>query len=234
MPNYAGFDTDIFPCMEQMAWLKAHTNFSWCGYYLAPAPSHPDPSWMGQRQALLTQGWGLAPLFVGQQTTGSGSHDATRPKQGNTDGTLAAQLARNEGFPQQSCIFLDWEDDSSLSAGVQDYIGSWAQTVADSGYQPGIYCSHALAPDIAALIGRLCPAPALRIWAWRVATVAKHPYEGSIESFPCSDPACCGYTAAVAWQCEQNCQLSLPGAPMTSLQVDLSCSTMADPGATQQ
>ena len=61
MPNYAGFDTDIFPCMEQMAWLKAHTNFSWCGYYLAPAPSHPDPSWMGQRQALLTQGLRILP-----------------------------------------------------------------------------------------------------------------------------------------------------------------------------
>jgi hypothetical protein len=232
MTHYAGFDTDINPGLAQLAWLKANTNLRWCGYYLAPAPSHEDPSWMGQRQALLAQGWGLAPIFVGQQTTGPGSHNAAGP-QGSTDGSTAAELARNEGFPPQSYIFLDWEDGSSPSQDAQAYIKAWANAVAEIGYTPGIYCSHVLASEMAALVGQLNPAPALRIWAWKVATVATHPYVGSIESFPDSDPAGCGYAAAAAWQCQQNCELSLPGAPVTSMQVDLSCSNVADPSAPQ-
>jgi hypothetical protein len=230
MTNYAGFDTDIYPGLAQLAWLKANTNLSWCGYYLAPAPSHDDTSWVGQRTALAAQGWGLAPIFVGQQTTGPGSHNAVGP-QGSTDGALAAELAANEGFPPQSCLFLDWEDGSSPGPQAQAYISAWANAVAESGYEPGIYCSHELAPGMAALIGQLNPPPALHIWAWKVATVGVHPYEGSIESFPDSDPAGCGYAPAVAWQCQQNCALSLPEAPIASMQVDLSCSSAADPGA---
>ncbi len=232
MPNYSGFDTDICPGVEQMAWLKARTNFSWCGYYLAPAPSHADTSWVGQRRALLAQGWGLVPVFLGQQTAGPGSHEATGP-QGSTDGALAAELAQGEGFPPATWIFLDWEDGSSPGTDAQAYIGAWALAVARNGYQPGIYCSHELAPGMAALVGRLDPAPALRIWAWKVDTVDVHPYEGSIEGFPCVDPAGCGFAAAAAWQCQQNCELSLPGAPTARMQVDLSCSSMADPGAPQ-
>lgn len=60
MTFYAGFDTDIFPGQLQLDWLKSNTNLSWCGYYLAPAPNHPDDSWMGNRQALIEQGWGAA------------------------------------------------------------------------------------------------------------------------------------------------------------------------------
>jgi hypothetical protein len=232
MPYYAGFDTGICPGPDQLAWLKAHTNLSWCGYYLAPAPSHDDTSWMGRREALRAQGWGLVPIFLGQQTAGPGSHNAIGP-QGSTDGAQAAELARNEGFPPQSCLFLDWEDGSSPSPQAQAYIAAWANAVAESGYQPGLYCSHGLAPEMAALLGRLNPAPALRIWAWRVATVDTHRYEGSITGFRTVDPAGCGYAPAVAWQCEQNCELSLPGAPIGSLQVDLSCSIAPDPGAPQ-
>jgi Domain of unknown function (DUF1906) len=232
MANYAGFDTDIYPGPTQLAWLKANTNLRWCGYYLAPAPSHPNTSWMGQRQTLRAQGWGLAPIFVGQQTTERGSHNAVGP-QGSTDGALAAELASDEGFPPQSCIFLDWEDGSRPSEQVQAYISAWANAVAEIGYEPGIYCSHELAPGMAGLIGHLNPAPALRIWAWKVTAVAAHPYEGSIESFPDSDPSGCGYAPAVAWQCQQNCELSLPGAPIASMQVDLSCSDAADPSAPQ-
>ena len=230
MTNYAGFDTDIHPGLAQLAWLKANTNLRWCGYYLAPAPSHDNTSWMGQRQLLLAQGWGMAPIFVGQQTAGPGSHNAVGP-QGSNDGSLAAELASKEGFPAQSYIFLDWEDGSSPSQDAQAYVSAWATAVTESGYKPGIYCSHQLAPGMATLIGQLNPTPALRIWAWKVATVAVHRYEGSIEAFPDSAPASCGYTAAIAWQCEQNCELELPGAPITSMKADLSCASVADPSA---
>ena len=191
MTNYAGFDTDIHPGLAQLAWLTENTNLKWCGYYLAPAPGHEDTSWMGQREVLAAEGWGMAPIFVGQQTAGPGSHNAT-DGQGSTDGALAAELACNEGFPPQSCIFLDWEDGSSPSQEAQAYIRAWATAVTASGYAPGIYCSHDLAPGMAGLISQLNPAPVSRIWAWKVPTVAVHPYEGSIRSFPDFDPAGCG------------------------------------------
>ncbi len=230
MSNHAGFDTDIYPGPAQLAWLKAHTNLRWCGYYLAPAPSHDNTSWMGQRQVLAAQGWGMAPIFVGQQTAGPGSHDATGP-QGSIDGALAARLAGKEGFPPQSAVFLDWEDGSSPGPDAQAYIGAWASAVTGSGYEPGIYCSHHLAPAMAALIARPDLAPPLRVWAWNVASVDVHPYAGSIGGFPDADPAGCGYPAAVAWQCQQNCVLQLAGAPVARMEADLSCSSTADPGA---
>jgi len=230
MTEYAGFDTDIHPGLAQLAWLKAHTNLQWCGYYLAPAPSHADTSWMGQRELLLAQGWGMALIFVGQQTVGPGSHRAVGP-QGSTDGAMAAELAARDGFPPRSCIFLDWEDGSDPSQDAQAYIRAWATAVTEGRYQPGIYCAHHLAPGMAALIGQLDPASAVRIWAWKVTTAAAHPYDGSIACFPDADPAGCGYTAAVAWQCQQNCEIALPGPPAGSMQVDLSSAILADPSA---
>jgi hypothetical protein len=67
-----------------MAWLKANTNLVWCGYYLAPAPSHHDTSWMGTRAALAAAGWGVAPVYLGQQITGPGSYNPSL-QQGGTD-----------------------------------------------------------------------------------------------------------------------------------------------------
>lgn len=49
------------------AWLKPNSPYEWVGYYLQ-APCHRDPSWMGKRATLTAMGWGLAVLYVGQQT----------------------------------------------------------------------------------------------------------------------------------------------------------------------
>ena len=66
--NHPGFDTSIYPGDAAMsAWLKPASPYEWVGYYLQ-APCHRDPSWMGKRAALASMGWGLAVIFVGQQT----------------------------------------------------------------------------------------------------------------------------------------------------------------------
>lgn len=66
--NHPGFDTSIYPGDAAMsAWLKPGSPYEWVGYYLQ-APCHRDPSWMGKRVTLTSMGWGLAVLFVGQQT----------------------------------------------------------------------------------------------------------------------------------------------------------------------
>ncbi|AOJ12075.1 glycoside hydrolase domain-containing protein [Burkholderia mayonis] len=222
MTFYAGFDTDIFPGQLQLGWLKSNTNLSWCGYYLAPAPNHPDISWMGNRQALIDQGWGLLPIYVGQQ---SGSNDLT-DAQGATDGSQAAQLARAEGFPRDGYLYIDWEDGSALDDDAQAYLSAWAAEIMKCGYQPGVYCSHDLADSMASLMADLSPSPELRIWAWNVPTVNQQPYLGALDAFPAVTPAGCGYPGAMAWQHLQNCVL-MPG----TMQVDLSASNLRDPSA---
>jgi hypothetical protein len=66
--SHPGFDTSIYPGDASMsAWLKPGSPYEWVGYYLQ-APCHRDPSWMGKRALLTSMGWGLAVLYVGQQT----------------------------------------------------------------------------------------------------------------------------------------------------------------------
>ena len=66
--NHPGFDTSIYPGDAAMsAWLRPASPYEWVGYYLQ-APCHRDASWMGKRAALASMGWGLAVIFVGQQT----------------------------------------------------------------------------------------------------------------------------------------------------------------------
>lgn len=68
--RHLGFDTNIYPGDKIMqAWKGAESPYEWVGYYLA-APCHKDPSWMGKRETLRKMGWGLAVIYVGQQTWG--------------------------------------------------------------------------------------------------------------------------------------------------------------------
>lgn len=66
--TYAGFDTSIYPGdIAMQTWLKPGSPYGWSGYYL-PAPCHKDTTWAGRRSTLQTMGWGLAAIYVGQQT----------------------------------------------------------------------------------------------------------------------------------------------------------------------
>jgi hypothetical protein len=67
---HLGFDTFAYPGDDAMkAWLTADKPYSWVGYYLS-APCHNDDSWEGKRQTLTDMGWGMAVIYVGQQTWG--------------------------------------------------------------------------------------------------------------------------------------------------------------------
>ena len=67
---HLGFDTFAYPGDEAMrAWLTAEKPYRWVGYYL-PAPCHQDASWEGKRPILSGMGWGMAVIYVGQQTWG--------------------------------------------------------------------------------------------------------------------------------------------------------------------
>jgi hypothetical protein len=69
-PSYMGFDTGMYPGDEAMrAWRSGDSPYSWTGYYL-PSPCHQDEGWSGKRETLTAMGYGLAVLYVGQQTWG--------------------------------------------------------------------------------------------------------------------------------------------------------------------
>lgn len=222
MSGFAGFDSSEFPGSVEMAWLKANTNLVWCGYYLGPAPSHRSASWMGQRPMLKNAGWGLAPLYVGQQINGPGRHNVNGP-QGTLDGTDAVNLLRSDGFIPKTCVYLDLEDGPPFATPRADYVAAWIDAVAAGGFQAGIYCSHTFASDVHAL------RPNARVWAFKVGTASEHPFPGT--KFPDLHPAGSGYPGAYIWQLGQNCRLSLPAAPLRSLLVDLDSALTSDPGA---
>lgn len=67
---HLGFDTFAYPGDDAMrAWLAADKPYRWVGYYLS-APCHNDDSWQGKRDTLSSMGWGMAVIYVGQQTWG--------------------------------------------------------------------------------------------------------------------------------------------------------------------
>jgi hypothetical protein len=68
--GHMGFDTGVYPGDAALrAWRDAGAPYEWAGYYL-PSPCHPDQSWSGKRETLNSLGYGIAVLYVGQQTWG--------------------------------------------------------------------------------------------------------------------------------------------------------------------
>jgi hypothetical protein len=67
---HLGFDTSKYPGDEAMQAWRDDGSYEWVGYYLPSAPCHRDGSWSGKREQLTQMGWGLAVVYVGQQTWG--------------------------------------------------------------------------------------------------------------------------------------------------------------------
>jgi hypothetical protein len=216
MPGFAGFDISGYPGDTAINWLKANTNLVWCGYYLA-APSHPHSTWLGKRAQLGAAGWGIAPIFVGQQVIPPGSQNPSAAT-GVTDGNLAVTQMTNEGFASGSCVYLDLENGPPLTDAQRDYVTSWCDTVQQGGFTPGIYCSHLLAQQVSTLC------PDCRIWAFKL-TNQPSPVPAP---FPNPAPAGSGFGGAAIWQLAQNCSIQVQNS---SLKVDLDSATLADPGA---
>ena len=68
--RHLGFDTSKYPGDNAMQAWRDDGSFEWVGYYLPSAPCHRDVSWSGKRDELSEMGWGLAVVYVGQQTWG--------------------------------------------------------------------------------------------------------------------------------------------------------------------
>lgn len=77
--SHLGFDTNIYPGDRAMKAWKESGEYEWVGYYLS-APCHSDDSWSGKRERLVADGWGLAVIYVGQQTWGKSYKPVTTTK----------------------------------------------------------------------------------------------------------------------------------------------------------
>jgi len=155
--RHLGFDTNVYPGDRALAAWKVAGPYEWVGYYL-PAPCHKDASWSGKRERLSDAGWGMAVIYVGQQTWGrtprpdskAGQRVARSKAQCNADLVGAARGARDgddavartaaEGFPKGTVVFLDVERMERVPQAMRDYYRAWTQHVlADGRYLPGVY-----------------------------------------------------------------------------------------------
>jgi hypothetical protein len=159
--TFLGFDTHTYPGDDKMrAWRNApNAPYTWVGYYLPAAPCHKGTSWRGKREVLQQMGWGLAVVYVGQQTWGRTPKTLTPAQmarhrargttcnadflgagRGVAEGQDAIRIARAEGFQRGRVIFLDIERMERIPARMRDYYRAWVATVLKDGYyQPGIY-----------------------------------------------------------------------------------------------
>ena len=158
--KHLGFDTYTYPGDDVMRkWRTAKdAPYSWVGYYL-PAPCHKGKTWVGKRQTLTDMGWGLAVVYVGQQTwektprrISPAQRDALLRRgktcnadfvsgpQGRMEADDAIAKTAGEGFARGTVIFLDVERMEKVPEAMRDYYRAWTARVLEDGrFRPGYY-----------------------------------------------------------------------------------------------
>lgn len=159
--RYLGFDTHTYPGDGNMlAWRNAaNAPYDWVGYYLPNTPCHEDRSWSGKRDTLKKMGWGIAVVYVGQQSWNRTPRRLTPAQlarlrkrgvtcdadylsadRGATEGIDAIRKTEAEGFPHGTVVFLDVERMEATPARMRDYYKSWVATLLTDGrFVPGVY-----------------------------------------------------------------------------------------------
>lgn len=226
---YLGFDRLQYPGDAVMASLKASTPLSFVAVYLAPAPSQGYTGWMAHVSDLATAGWGLVPVYVGQQASGGpGSHILTAA-QGSTDATDAANLASTAGLAAGSVLYLDVEIGGALGPDFLGYVTAWAAGMGSTNYKPGVYCSFSqTAGQVREAVGDI------PIWVFHPRDAGPSTVDLATEAAP--DPGTSGYELALAWQYRMSLHGSVDltwtdsaGTTQTLPKVDVDAAVCPDP-----
>ena len=154
--RHLGFDTSIYPGDRTLRrWRDAGAPYEWVGFYL-PAPCHKDASWSGKRETIAGLGYGMAVVYVGQQTWGRTPRPAAAARaeragmrctadfvsgpRGVQEGRDAIVRTRAEGFAHGTIVYLDVERMERMPPAMRDYYRAWTRTLlADGRYVPGVY-----------------------------------------------------------------------------------------------
>lgn len=148
-----GFDTRTYPGDAAMRTWLAESPYRWVGYYL-PAPCYTGTSWVGTRDRIADMGWGIAPLFVGEQdwsviqpndttVAEQGARCSTQnltAAQGAADAVVADSIMNAEGFAPGMPVFLDVERMERVTRAMEDYVHAWFTRMLELGrYTPSLY-----------------------------------------------------------------------------------------------
>jgi hypothetical protein len=136
--GYLGFDMNIYPGDDALPLLKQ--TFSFASYWLGAPPGEKLNSWTGKRKTLQQQGFGFIVLFNARSSREIKNLQTAR-ENGRQDAQRAATLAKEEGFPAGTIIFLDVEEGGRLSEAYQSYVQAWFEGLTSNGFGPGVYCS---------------------------------------------------------------------------------------------
>jgi hypothetical protein len=142
MESPIGFDSNDYPGDDALPILRRH--FAFAGYWLTNPPGEHQNGWQGKRDALLKNAFGFLVLANGKfdAEIKKAKRSGTTPAAlGKKDAAAAVAAAQREHFPAHSIIFLDQEEGGRLTADQSGYLLSWTETVAHSGYLPGVYAS---------------------------------------------------------------------------------------------
>jgi hypothetical protein len=147
--SFIGVYRPTYPGTSCMRALRATTNLCWTGFPLAPAPGNGDTTWMPHLADLVAMGWGVAPIFVGQQHPSiHGRSHVRTAEQGRQDALLAADLAAQAGLPSGATVYLQVELPGALPRPDLTYVRAWSLTLRDTGYGAGVRCSAAAVPQL--------------------------------------------------------------------------------------
>ena len=135
--QYLGFDRNDYPGDSNLAAL--HQTFEFTGYWLNNPPGAKWNSWTGKRKLIENTGFGFVVLYNGKTYKQLKGAEAEEP--GSADGLAATAVAKKEGFPAGTIIFLDQEEGGRLFPEQKEYLFAWVDAVTDNGYRAGIYCS---------------------------------------------------------------------------------------------
>jgi len=136
--SYLGFDLNQYPGDDALPILRK--TFSFSSYWLGPPPGEKRSTWLGKRALLESQGFGFVILFNGRESRNLKSAVDARQK-GAMDGESASKLARQEGFPPGTIIFLDVEEGGRLTPAYCEYVAAWIDSLEGANFRAGVYCS---------------------------------------------------------------------------------------------
>ena len=149
--SFPGIDMWRYPGASALRTWGEASPYQWIGLYLQ-SPCHRNDSWMGTRAEIERLGWGIAVLYVGQQTFDGVPELEEEPdeiicsrtllteEQGRRDGRDAVAKTASEGFPPGSTVFLNIERMETVPYSMVMYYRAWLEEVLRDGrFTPGTY-----------------------------------------------------------------------------------------------